>query len=59
MSSLTLDSSELSNLKNIVEKNKSVNISLKDFFNAIGCDKYDCFIRGVQCPCEGICDGKQ
>ncbi len=23
-----------------------------------GCDRYDCFFRSVQCPCEGICDGK-
>lgn len=58
MSSLALNSSELSNLRNIVEMGKPVKVSLKQMFNEIGCDKYDCFFRGVQCPCEGICDGK-
>ena len=34
-------------------------VSVTDYFSEISCDKYDCFFRDVQCPCEGICDGRQ
>lgn len=45
----------------------SANVSTSDLNSFIiseyarsddSCDRYDCFFRDVQCPCEGICDGR-
>lgn len=61
MSTLALNENEMMELKVLLGDSTSVISKVTGLFESAtdSCDKYDCFFRSVQCPCEGICDGKQ
>ena len=58
MNDFLLNCEQMFNLKKLVGAAEVGSISLKEHMSADNCDRYDCFFRSVQCPCEGICDGK-
>lgn len=58
MNTFLLNLEEMFTLKKLVGVSDLGTVTLKQFLSTTDCDKYDCFFRGVQCPCEGICDGK-
>lgn len=59
MENLLLDENELRVIKKISGVLSINDITFDDFVSESGCDRYDCFFRGTQCACEGICDGRQ
>ena len=59
MSRLLLDQIAIRKLNSLVDAKALDTLVLNDYASYSDCDRYDCFFRGVQCPCEGICDGKQ
>lgn len=59
MNTLLLDEKELNEVKNMSGALHIKDVKFVTILNSYGCDRYDCFFRGTQCPCEGICDGKQ
>ena len=59
MDSFLLNNKALNFIKNnTCTKNLNVFTILEYASSDDSCDKYDCFFRDVQCPCEGICDGR-
>ena len=58
MSKFLLDSSAVLKLNSLVDSRELDSFVLNEYASS-DCDKYDCFFRGYQCPCEGSCDGKQ
>lgn len=58
MGTLILNQKEIEKTNEILENNEKSSITFMGYVQTMGCDKYDCFFRGVQCPCEGICDGR-
>lgn len=58
MSEFVLEPVEVSSINTMLNRNNMESKSFKKYLSESGCNRYDCFVRGVQCPCEGICDGK-
>ena len=59
MGNFLLNSEEQSRISSLVGTNNIYSFFVTEYSRSDdGCDKYDCFLRSAQCPCEGICDGK-